>query len=212
MVKMRKTSILWRKPTYVGFAILELSKLHMYKFHYEHMVASYTKNGVCGAKLLFTDTDSLCYEVTTPDIYADMLKNASFYDTSNYDKTHPNFSTLNAKIVGKMKDECGGIMPVEFVGLRAKMYSLWLRWNLEKSTAKGVKRSHAQKYIKHEQYRHCLMSETQTVETFHTIQSKNHVLKTEKITKAALSCYDDKRYLLQGTFDTLAFGHRRIPK
>src|SRR6266516_5759591 len=117
-MRMPRWSSCERPVSCVGFAILELSKLHMYKFHYEHMVASYTKNGVCGAKLLFMDTDSLCYEVTTPDIYADMLKNASFYDTSNYDKTHPNFSTLNAKIVGKMKDECGGIMPVEFVGLR----------------------------------------------------------------------------------------------
>ena len=208
MVKMKKTSILWRKPTYVGFSILELSKLHMYEFHYRHMMQLYGKR----AKLLFTDTDSLCYEVTTPDIYKDMLKNSFYYDTSNYDKTHPNYSETNAKVLGKMKDECGGIMPMEFVGLRAKMYSLWLRWNMEKSTAKGVKRSHAQKYIKHEQYRNCLMNETQTVETFFTIQSKNHVLKTEKITKAALSCYDDKRYLLGDTYDTLAYGHCRIPK
>ena len=38
MVQCNKTSIMWRKPTYVGFTILELSKLHMYKFHYDHIV------------------------------------------------------------------------------------------------------------------------------------------------------------------------------
>jgi len=121
LIKMKKTSIRWTKPTYVGFAILELSKLHMYEFHYDHMVPLYTTTGKCMAKLLFTDTDSLCYEVTTPNIYTDILKNPSYYDTSNYNSTHANFSEQNAKVVGKMKDECGGIMPVEFVGLRAKM-------------------------------------------------------------------------------------------
>src|SRR6267154_3196788 len=169
MVKLRKTSILWRKPTYVGFAILELSKLHMYKFHYEHMVPQYTTNNICRAKLLFTDTDSLCYEVTTPDIYQDMLHNASHYDTSNYDSNHRNFSQINSKVVGKMKDECGGVMPVEFVGLRAKMYSLLLSDNKDKSTAKCVKRSHAQKYIKHSHYKTCLQKEEQTKETFYIL-------------------------------------------
>jgi len=211
MVKMKKTSILWRKPTYVGFTILELSKLHMYEFHYNHMVPLYTKNNKCSAKLLFTDTDSLCYEVTTPNIYADMFRNSSYYDTSNYDSTHSNFSEQNSKVVGKMKDECGGVMPVEFVGLRAKMYSLLLPGDKEKSTAKGVKRSHAQKYIKHGQYRDCLQKELQTRETYHDLQSKNHKIKTVQVTKTALSCYDDKRFLLDDTTDTIAYGHFKIP-
>src|SRR5437899_3110042 len=95
------------------------------------------------------------------------LKNSSYYDTSNYDPTGHFFSDKNAKVVGKMKDECGGVPPVEFVGLRAKMYSLLLPGGKEKSTAKGVKRSHAQKYVKHEQYKNCLINETQTQATFH---------------------------------------------
>src|SRR5206468_12558705 len=146
------------------------------------------------AKLQFTDTDSLCYEVTTPDVYADMRQNSSHYDTSNYDSGHLNYSDQNSKVVGKMKDECGGIMPVEFVGLRAKMYSLLLPGDKEKSTAKGVKRSHAQKYVKHTQYKNCLFNETQTEETFHILQSKNHDIKTARVTKISLSCYDEKRY------------------
>src|SRR3989441_196512 len=85
MIKMKKMMIRWTKPTYIGFTILELSKLHMYKFHYEHLVPLYTNKFKCNAKLLFTDTDPLCYEITTPDIYANMCKTCSHYDTSNYD-------------------------------------------------------------------------------------------------------------------------------
>ncbi len=110
MVKMNKTSILWRKPTYVGFTILELSKLHMYKFHYEQMVPFYTKEDR-RCKLLFTDTDSLCYELHTKDVYADMLERPDLFDTSDYPPDHKNFSTANAKVLGKMKDECAGVLP-----------------------------------------------------------------------------------------------------
>ena len=212
MIKMNKTSILWRKPTFVGFTILELSKLHMYKFHYKHLVPLYTYGGSCKAKLLFTDTDSLCYEITTPDLYGDMLRNSNFYDTSNYDRLHDNYSETNAKVVGKMKDECGGVMPLEFVGLRAKMYSLLLPGEKEKSTAKGVKRSHAKKYVKHCHYKSCLVEESQTAETFHILQSKNHEVETKQVTKLALSCYDDKRYLRPDSTDTYAYGHIRIRK
>src|SRR2546425_6732533 len=108
----------------------------MYKFHYEHMVPLYTRNNKCQAKLLFTDTDSLCYEVTTPDIYHDMSLNSFHYDTSSYDSTSLNFSDINSKVVEKMKDEFGGVKPLEFLGLRDKMCSILLPDNKKKSTAK----------------------------------------------------------------------------
>src|SRR6188768_2641485 len=210
MVQCNKTSIMWRKPTYVGFTILELAKLHMYKFHYDHVVPTYTEGDRCKAKLLFTDTDSLCYHIETEDVYKDMRLHADLFDTSDYPITHKNYSKDNAKIVGKMKDECAGMPPVEFVGLRAKMYSLSLADNKEKSTAKGISRSHAQKHIKHAQYRDCLFGEGQTTATFFNIQSRNHIVRTEQLTKSALSCYDDKRFLLSDSTDTLAYGHKDI--
>ena len=151
--------------------------------------------------------DSLCYHIESADVYEDMRKHADLFDTSDYPITHKNYSKDNAKIVGKMKDECAGMPPVEFVGLRAKMCSLLLPNNKEKSTAKGISRSHAQKHVKHSQYRDCLLNEAQTSETFYTIQSRNHIVRTEQLTKSALSCYDDKRFLLPNTTDTLAYGH-----
>ena len=102
-VQCNKTSIMWRKPTYVGFTILELSKLHMYKFHYEDIVHTYTDPGDnrCRAKLLFTDTDSLCYHIETADVYEDMRKHADLFDTSDYPPTHKSYSKENRKLWGR---------------------------------------------------------------------------------------------------------------
>lgn len=68
-VNMKKTKLYLNRPIYVGFCILDLSKVLMYDFHYKHMKPRYGTQ----CKLLFTDTDSLCYEVRTEDIYQDMF-------------------------------------------------------------------------------------------------------------------------------------------
>ena len=71
------------KPIYVGFSVLDLSKLLMYQFHYEKMLTKY-----CGKiELCFTDTDSLLYEVHTEDLYGDMQGDDD-YDFSEYQFTH----------------------------------------------------------------------------------------------------------------------------
>ena len=134
-VHMLKTNLVLDKPIYVGAAVLDLSKILMYEFHYNYVVSKYGAN----AKLLFTDTDSLCYEIQTGDVYKDMFVDRYLYDTSDYDVTHYLYSTENKKVIGKMKDECCGKVVEEFVGLRSKMYSL-LYEGEEKKTAKGIKK------------------------------------------------------------------------
>jgi len=56
-IKQKKKGLLLNKPIYAGMCILDLSKLHMYQFHYDVIKKTYQDK----AKLLFTDTDSLCY-------------------------------------------------------------------------------------------------------------------------------------------------------
>jgi hypothetical protein len=117
-IHMLKQKLYLNRPIYVGFSILNLSKTLMYDFHYNYMKKTYGPN----AQLLFTDTDSVCYAISTEYVHQDMIKDKHLFDTSEYDPEHPLYSTENKKVLGKMKDETHGIPIQEFVGLKSKMY------------------------------------------------------------------------------------------
>ena len=75
-----KNSLKLNKLAYIGMRILELSKVLMYKFHYHYIKINYDNK----SKLLFTDTDSLMYEIKTEDVYEDFSSNKQMFDFSNY--------------------------------------------------------------------------------------------------------------------------------
>ena len=121
-VHIKRTKLKFNKPVYCGMSILDLSKTLMYDFHYNYIKKKYEQK----AKLLFTDTDSLCYEIEAEDFYKDISKDVDQkLDTSNFEKDHISgiASAKNKKVIGMMKDEAGGKIIKEFVGLRAKLYS-----------------------------------------------------------------------------------------
>lgn len=142
------------KPNYIGMCILDISKIFMYKFHYEKVVSDYGNR----AKLLMTDTDSLIYHIKTPDVYADMLKDINMYDTSDYPRDHPAYSSKKFKTLGKMKDEMNSIIIKQFVGLRPKMYSIKDANKDEKKTAKGISKRCTAK-MRHQSYLDALYEE-----------------------------------------------------
>jgi hypothetical protein len=84
MVKSRKTTITYDKPIMVGFTILELSKLCMFQFYYEYMLPKY---GIDKLKLLFTDTDSFCFEIQTDDFFKDIEGDKELFDLTNFKET-----------------------------------------------------------------------------------------------------------------------------
>jgi hypothetical protein len=171
LVEMARAKLTMNKPIYIGYTVLELSKALMYDFHYNQIASRYKDN----ARLLFTDTDSLCYKIITQDVYADMSQNLDMYDTSNYSPDHKIYSPKNSKVLGKFKDECGGKPPLEFVGLRAKMYSLLESPNSKpKMTAKGVQRSFVSKHVRHEMFLKTLHNKSPTMAKFCSVRSFNH--------------------------------------
>ena len=107
------------RPAYVGMCILDLSKTLMYDFHNNYIKNKYGDK----ARLLFTDTDSLTYEIEAEDVYKDFWNDKDKFDNSDYPESSPYFDKTNKKIIGKFKDEAAGVPICEFVGLRSKMYS-----------------------------------------------------------------------------------------
>ena len=99
--------------------ILELSKVLMYEFLYDYIKNKYDNK----SKLLFTDTDSLMYEIKTEDICKDFSSNKEMFDFSNYSNKSKYYDNSNKLVIAKTKDESGGVEIKEFVGLKPKMYS-----------------------------------------------------------------------------------------
>ena len=116
-IHMHRRRLVLNKPVYTGMTILENSKILMYDFYYNHLKARHGPR----CDLIYTDTDSLLLDIQTEDVYRDMKEHSWLYDTSNYLKDHPLYDDRNKKVLGKMKDECGGELIEEVVALRLKM-------------------------------------------------------------------------------------------
>ena len=79
VIRKRNASLKINKPEYIGMCILELSKVLMYKLHYDYIKTKYGNK----SKLVFTDTDGLMYEIKTEDVYEDFSSNKEMFDFSN---------------------------------------------------------------------------------------------------------------------------------
>ena len=208
-VHMKKTSLTMNKPIYLGMCILELSKTIMYDFHYQYIKPKYGEK----AKLLFTDTDSFMYEIETEDFYKDISGDVKDrFDTSDYPENHPSGipTGINKKVLGMMKDEAGGKIIKEFVGLRSKLYSFIMDDGEETKKCKGVKKQVVESSISHENYKTCLLTGKEQLRKQTILRSYNHEVYTEEVNKIALSAMDDKRYILSDGVHTLAWGHYKI--
>ena len=113
-----KPVLILNKPIYVGFTVLDLSKWLMYDFHYNFIKKNFS------AKLLFTDADSLTYEIKSENVYKEFFKWKDLFDFSNYSKYSTFYDDTNKKVIGKMKDEYSGAIIDQFIGLKSKMNSI----------------------------------------------------------------------------------------
>jgi len=207
-VEMNKTEINFNQLMYIGICILEISKILMYDYFYKLKERYGDK-----IKLLYGDTDSLVSEIKTLDLYEDMKANIDEYDRSDYEKHNVyGIPQVNNKVMRKFKDEMNGKIIESFIGLASKSYSIKLFASNEGiRKAKGVKKNIVENNITHDDYKLCLENNIicKNVEQI-MIRSEKHEISTIKQNKIGLNWFDDKRHLIDGKTDTLAWGHKNI--
>ena len=142
------------------------------------------------AILVFTDIDSLTYEIKSENVYGEFFKWKDLFDFSNYPKDSKLFDETNKKVIGKMKDEFSGVIVDEFVGLKSKMYSIKKIDGKESNTAKGVNIA-----TEFNEFKDVLFNKKIIRHKMKRIQSKKHKLGTYEINKISLSCFDNKKYV-----------------
>ena len=133
--------------------ILELSKVLMYEFLYDYIKNKYDNK----LKLLFTDTNSLMYEIKTENVFEDFISNKEMFNFSNYSIKPKYFDDSNKLVIGKMKDKTGGIAIEKFVKLKPKMHSILVDDNSEHKKAKDVNRN-VIATISHNEYKDILLN------------------------------------------------------
>ena len=145
----KQNEVLMDKPIYLGFSVLELSKLLMYETYYDILQPYFGQEKI---QLHYMDCDSFVLSIETENIINDLKNLEDLFDFSNLDKNHELFSNKNKKVVGKFKIETPkNIWIDEFVALRSKCYAFKCGDN-SKNKLKGISKSYS-KNIKFVEYK-----------------------------------------------------------
>jgi hypothetical protein len=199
MIEMYKQEIEYNKPVYVGTSVLDLSKLCMMDFHYNVIERHFPGKH----RLLYSDTDSMRYEIEHPDIYEWMKHNREPFDLS--DSLRPDLKdSTNKKVLGKFKDEMNSLIITEMIALNPKVYSIKHQKldddnNVEignKKCLKGVSKVIVKKEITHDDYITVLETNKPVAKTVMSIRSFDHQLYTFKQSKTALTSFYDKMVMV----------------
>ena len=194
-----KPVLMLNKPIYVGFTVLELSKWLMYDFHYNFIKKHFD------AELLFTDTDSLTYEIKSEDVYEEFFKHKHLFDFSNYPEDSKFFDPTNKKVISKMKDESEEKIIHDFVRLKSKIYSVKNIDGKESNTAKGVNIA-----TEFNEFKDTLFNKKIIRHKMRRIQGKKYKMGTYEISKILLSVFNDKRFVLNNGIHTQAYFHKDL--
>ena len=182
--EMEKIKVVMNKLVYLGQAILDLSKIVMYEFHYDYMVPKY---GLEKLKLCYMDTDSLVYDIKIEDFYEDIANDVEArFDTSGYSKTDFRLLPigLSKKVIGFMTDELGGKIMTEFVALRPKLYSYKVLDGSEDKKCKGIKKCVVKKTLTFEDYTTCLFSDSTEYRSPNLRDKKNYIIHIRALKQA----------------------------
>ena len=206
--EMGKIKVVMNNPVYLCQAILDLSKIVMYEFHYDYMVPKY---GLERLKLCYIDTDSLVYDIKTEDFYEDIADDVpARFDTSEYCPNRPLPVGLNKKVIGLMKDELRGKIMTDFVALRPKLYSYKKLDGSENKKCKEIKKCVVKKTLTFEDYKTCLFSDSTEYISQLMFRSAKHEVHTIEVNKVVLNRDDDKRISRKDGISTFATGHKDL--
>ena len=183
VIHSKKNEVVMDKAIYVGFAILELSKLHMYETYYDTLQQFFGQENL---QLHYIDTDGMILSMKTQKIINYLKNLEDNFDFSNLDEKHELFSNKNKKRLGFFKIETPRIIWIdEFVCLRSKAYSFKCKNEDEhKNKIKGISKSQS-KHIKFEEYYNCLFGGEYQGECInYIIRSINHEMVLQEIKKS----------------------------
>ena len=141
------------------------------------------------------------------DVYDEFFKDKHFFDFSNYSKDSRFFDETIKNVIGKMKDESDGKIIDEFVGLKSKMHSIKSIDGKESNMAKGVNIA-----TEFNEFKDTLFNKKIMRHKMRRIEAKKRKVGTYEINKISLSCFDDKRFVLNDGIHTLAYFHKGLKK
>ena len=145
----------------------------MYEFHYDFIKNKYCTN----SRLLFTNTDSLMYEIKSEDICEHFSKDKEMFDFSHYSTKSNSYDDSNKLVLGKMEDETGDVAIKEFIGLKPMMYSFLVGDSSEYKKANGVNKNDAETKG-HNEYKDVLFNKKYLKDLMNRIQIKEHIIET----------------------------------
>ena len=165
-IEMNKTKVRMNKPIYLGFSILDLSKIIIYEFWYDYIKLKYGTK----AKLCYMDTDSFFIHIETEDFYKDIACDVeNRFDSSNYVCNGPFSIGKNKNFIGLMKDKLGGNILKKFAALRTKTYFYLMDDVNTNKKSKGNKKCIIKRIFTFNDYKNCLTNK------------KSHIKITTKI-------------------------------
>ena len=129
------------------------------------------------------------------------------FDFSNYSKDSNFFNDANKKVIPKMKNDYGGVIIDQFIGIKSKMYSIKKIDGSESSTTKGVNIA-----TEFNDFKDVLFNKKIIRHKMKIIQANEHKIGTYEIDKISLSCFDDKRFVLDDGVHTLAYFYKDCNK
>ena len=217
IVTHKKSCVFHNKPFYVGYSILELSKMVMYSFYYKVLKSYYPEPD--SLRLVYSDTDSLLLSSETSDLLGDLKALEEVFDFSNLPSNHSLYDDSKRSKLFHFKEEFGLLPILRFVSLGSKVYSIQTvcchdykshangqcadniesgskiriggKTCTDKLVLKGVSRNSKQN-LAFEDYFHCLLDQNTIRVEDHRIQSRKQKITSSLVHKIALTSFCDK--------------------